>query len=53
MHRKPEVELLPLDIDLERTLRNMRRVKGAKSTTMTDQRERMQPIPEKVEGERP
>ena len=45
MHRKPEVELLPLDIELERTLRNLRKVKSAESTTMVDQRERMQPIP--------
>ena len=29
MHRKPEVELLPLDTELERTLRNPRKVKGA------------------------
>ena len=31
MHRKPKVELLPLDTGLERTLRNMRRVKGDES----------------------
>ena len=30
MHRKAEAELLPLDIELERTLRNMRKVKSAK-----------------------
>ena len=29
MHRKPEVELLPLDTELEKTLRNMRKVKSA------------------------
>ena len=46
MHRKPKVELLPLDTKLERTLRNLRKVKSAKSTTMAKQRERMQPIPE-------
>ena len=28
MHRKLEAELLPLDIELERTLRNMRKVKS-------------------------
>ena len=28
MHRKPEAELLPLDTELERTLRNMRKVKS-------------------------
>ena len=45
MHRKPKVELLPLDTKLERTLRNLRKVKSAKSTTMAEQREMMQPIP--------
>ena len=44
MHRKPEADLLPLDIELERTLRNKRKVKNAESTTMADQRERLQPI---------
>ena len=29
MHRKPEAELLPLDIELKNTLRNMRKVKSA------------------------
>ena len=41
MHKKPEAELLPLDIELERTLRNMRKVKSAESRIMVDQRERM------------
>ena len=36
MHRKPEAELLPLDTELERTLRNPRKVKRAESTTMAD-----------------
>ena len=53
MHRKPEAELLPLDIELERTLRNMRKVRSAESTTMEEQRERMQPIPEEEVTERP
>ena len=34
MHRKPEAELLPLDIEL--TLRNLRKIKGAESTTMAN-----------------
>ena len=46
MHRKPEVELLPLDIELERTLRNLRKIKGVESAIMENQRKRMQPIPE-------
>ena len=53
MHRKPEAELLPLDIELERTPRNLRKVKIVESTTMIDQRERMQPILEETEAERP
>ena len=52
-HRKLEAELLPLDIELERILRNLRKVKGAKEEIMANQRERMQPIPEEAETERP
>ena len=36
MHRKPESELLPLDTELERTLRNLRKVKSVELTTMAD-----------------
>ena len=36
MHRKPKAELLPLDTKLERTLRNLGKVKSAESTTMVD-----------------
>ena len=53
MHRKPKAELLPLDTELEITLRNIRKVKSAESTTMAYQRERMQPILEEAEAERP
>ena len=53
MHRKPEAKMLPLDIELTTTLRNLRNVKSVESVTMVDQRERMQPIPEKIEVERP
>ena len=53
MHRKPGAELLPLDTELEITLRNLRKVKSTESTTMVDQRERIQPIPEEAETERP
>ena len=48
MHRKLEEKLLPLDIELERTLRNLRKVKSVESTTMTEQREIQQPIPEET-----
>ena len=39
MHKKPEAELLPLDIEMERPLRNLRKVKRVESTTMAEQRE--------------
>ena len=47
MHRKPEVDLLPLDTKIERTLRNLRKVTSVESTSMENQRERLQPILEK------
>ena len=53
MHRKPEVEFLSLDTELERTLRNLRKVKSVESATMENQRERMQPIPEEAEIKKP
>ena len=53
MHRKLQVDLLPFDIEIERTLRNLRKVTSAESTSMTNQRERLQPIPEEAETERP
>ena len=34
MHRKPKAVLLSLDIELERTLRNLRKVKGVEEATM-------------------
>ena len=45
MHRKQEVDLLPLDTKIEITLRNMRKVTSDESTSMANQRERLQPIP--------
>ena len=53
MHRKLEAKLLPLDTELERTLRNPRKVKSVESTTMAEQRERMQPVTEEIIAERP
>ena len=53
MHRKTETKLLPLDTKLERTLRNLRKVKSVESTTMAEQREIRQPIPEETVAERP
>ena len=53
MHRKPEADLLPLDIEIEKTLRNLRKVTSALSTNMENQRERSQSILEEVEADRP
>ena len=38
MHRKPESHLSTLDIELERTLRNLRKVKRVGEATMADER---------------
>ena len=48
MHRKPKADMLPLDKEIERTLRNLRKVISAESTSMENQRERLQPIPEEA-----
>ena len=53
MHRKLEVELLPLDLKPERTLRHLRKVKSAESTTMVEQRVILQPVLEEAVAERP
>ena len=49
MHRKSEAKLLPLDTEIERTLRNMRKITSAESRRMANQRERLQGIPEEEE----
>ena len=38
MHRKQESDLSTLDTELERTLRNLRKVKRAGEATMADER---------------
>ena len=38
MHRKPKSNLLPVDFELERTLRSLRKVSRAEKATMTDER---------------
>ena len=53
MHRKPEADLLPLDTEIERTLKNLRKITSAEFQSMANQRERLQPIPEEAETERP
>ena len=45
MHRKPKAELLPLDTELERTLRNLKKVRFVEAIVMAKQREIQQNIP--------
>ena len=52
MNKKQVADLLPLDTEIERTLRNMRKSTSAESKSMTNQRERLQAIPEEEEIER-
>ena len=53
MHRKLEAELLPLDTEIERTLKNLRKATSTKERSMANQIERLQTIPEEKEAERP
>ena len=53
MHRKSEAELLPLDTEIERTLKCMRKATSAKNRKMANQIERLQAIPEEEELETP
>ena len=39
MHRRPEAELLPLDTKLERTLRNLKKVRKVEATVMVEKEE--------------
>ena len=52
MHRRLEAYMLPLVIEIERTLQNLRRITSAESRNMANQRERLQAIPEEEEVER-
>ena len=38
MHRKPESDLFPVDTELEKTLRSLRKVNRAEKETMADER---------------
>ena len=51
MDRKPEANLLPLDTEIERTLKNLRNITEVESRNMANQRERLQVIPEEEEEE--
>ena len=52
MYRKLEEDLLPLDTETERTLKNTRKATSAEYKTMANQRERLQTIPKEEEIER-
>ena len=57
MHRKPEAELLPLDTELERTLRNLKKMRIAEALDMaeqegTDQHVLTDPIVERPQRQR-
>ena len=39
MHRKQEADLLPLNTEIERTLKNLRKITVAKSISMPNERE--------------
>ena len=52
MHRKLEADLLPLDNEIERTLKNLRKATNAEYKSMENQRKRLQTIPEEEETER-
>ena len=45
MHRKLEADLLPLDTELKRTLRNLKNVRSVESAVMAEQQETHQNIP--------
>ena len=53
MHRKQEAELLPLGTELEKALRNLKKVRSAKSVVMTEQREVQQNTQVEATTERP
>ena len=39
MHRRPAAELLPLDTEIEKTLRNLKKVRATEEATMAEQKE--------------
>ena len=53
MHRKSEAELLPLDTETERTLKNLRKATSTRDRSMDNQIGRLHTIPEEEEAKRP
>ena len=52
MHRKSEAELLPLDTEIERTLKNLRKTTSVEDRSIANQIEELQTIPKEEEAER-
>ena len=46
MHRRPEVDMLPLDTEIERIVHNLRRITSAESRNMTHQGDKLYAITE-------
>ena len=53
MHRKLKAKLLPLDTEIERTLKNLRKATSAEDRSMANQIERLHIIPEEEEAKKP
>ena len=53
MHKKSKAELLPLDTEIEKNLKNLRKATSAKDRSMANQIEILQIILEEEEAERP
>ena len=53
MHKRLESELLPMDTEIERTLRNLKKVKAVEKTVMEKQERTDQHIPAEPVAERP
>ena len=45
MHRRPEAELLPLDTEMEKTLRNLKKVRAVEQIVIAKHEEGNQNIP--------
>ena len=53
MHKRPEAELLPLDTELERTLRNLKKVRIVEAVAMALQEGTDQHVPAKTIAKKP
>ena len=50
MNRRLDTELLPLDTEIEKTLRNLKKVRAIEEATMAEQREGNQNMPIAIGG---